>query len=179
MPNYTQKELDGVKGICQRLIDLRDNLNAQVLEENLLSEQNLGCLFGLLTQLKEIQGNSSNDVSLVACLLAKRYLADRFDIGNFDAAAKPQGAPGLDIDLVTSDGIHIIGEIKTTVPYSGARDDLGANQKASFQKDFEKLNKTDADRKFFFVTDDATFEIVNRKYANRYLQGVEIVLLNG
>lgn len=33
--------------------------------------------------------------------MAKNYLAQRFNIGDFDALAKPQGAPGLDIDLMT------------------------------------------------------------------------------
>lgn len=176
MQNYTENERTGVNGIVQRLQNIRGFLNNQSLGEDLLSEQNLDRLFGLLTQFKEIQGNSSNDISLAACLLAKRFLADRFAISNFDAAVKPQGAPGLDIDLVTQDKKHIIGEIKTTTPYSGAKNDLGSNQKDSFYKDFTKLNKTTADHKFFFVTDDHTFDIVKRKYTQK-LQGVEIVLL--
>ena len=178
MSNYTDNERVGVNGIVQRLREARDFLSSQVLDEDLLSEQNLGCLFGLLTHLKKIQGNNSNDISLAACILAKRYLADRFNIGNFDVAAKPQGAPGLDIDLQTQDKDRqrIIGEIKTTVPYSGAKNDLGANQKDSFNNDFKKLNKTAADHKFFFVTDQQTYEIVRQRYADK-LQGVTIVLL--
>ena len=152
MPNYTENEKTGVSGIVERLKNLLVFLSDQTLDESLESEQDLDRLFGVLAQSKAIQGNSNNDISLTACLLAKRYLAENYDIGNFDAAAKPQGAPGLDIDLITSHGVHIIGEIKTTVPYSGANGDLGANQKKSFEADFAKLAETKADHKFFFVT---------------------------
>lgn len=123
-----------------------------------------------------IQGNTSNDLSFLACLLAKSYLSKRLEISDFDAAAKPQGATGLDIDLITADGRHVIAEIKTTIPYSEAKNDLGAQQKASFKKDFDKLNKAQADNKFFFVTDLKTYNIVKQRYA-KFIPGVEIILL--
>lgn len=70
-----------------------------------------------LTGIKAILGNISKDVGFVATLLVKRYLAELFAIVDFDAAAKPQGAPGADIVAVTADGRQIIGELKTTTPY--------------------------------------------------------------
>lgn len=132
--------------------------------------------FEYLAQVKAIQGNINNDISFIACLMAKDYLVSRFNIGMFDIAAKPQGAPGLDIDLITSEGEHIIAEIKATVPYSGAKNDLGANQRKTFEHDFDKLNRTQAHHKFFFVTDRATFNIVQQKYASQ-VPGVKVVLL--
>jgi hypothetical protein len=109
--------------------------------------------------------------------MAKAYLIREFgEIDDFDVSAKPQGAPGLDIDIQTRAGKRIIGEIKTTVPYSGARNDLGAQQKDAFQKDFAKLNTTPADYKYFFVTDSATYNIVKRKYASQ-IPGVQVIHL--
>jgi hypothetical protein len=108
--------------------------------------------------------------------MAKNYLAQRFDIKEFDISIKPQGAPGLDIDLKTANDERIIGEIKTTVPYSGAKSDLGAKQKETFKHDFDKLNTTAAHHKFFFVTDRATFEVVQRRYIEQ-IPGVKVVLL--
>ena len=52
------------------------------------------------------------------------------------------------IDVQTQKGQRIIGEIKTTVPYSGARNDLGAQQKQALMTDFSKLNKATADYKY-------------------------------
>jgi len=113
----------------------------------------------------------------MACLMAKAYLVKEFgEIDGFDVSAKPQGAPGLDIDVQTLKGQRIIGEIKTTVPYSGARNDLGAQQKQALMTDFSKLNKTTADYKYFFVTDSATYNIVKRKYANQ-IPGVQVIQL--
>lgn len=42
-------------------------------------------------------------------------------------------------------GKRVIAEIKTTVPYSGAINDLGAKQKEAFRSDFAKLINTVAD----------------------------------
>lgn len=132
--------------------------------------------FEFIGQIRAIQGNTSNDFSFLACLLAKGYLSKRFEIRDFDAAAKPQAAPGLDVDIITPDGKRVIVEIKTTVPYSGAKNDLGAQQKASFQRDFDKLNRSQADYKFFFITDLKTYNIVQQHYS-KLIPGVEIILL--
>lgn len=174
MANYTADEQAYLQNAAKRLVQLRDFLNSTNIEEGADAVQWFECL----AQVKAIQGNTSNTLSFIACLLAKEYLMTRFKI-SFDVATKPQGAPGLDIDLVdTASGKRIIGEIKTTVPYSGAKNDLGAKQKETFKRDFDKLNHTTADYKFFFVTDKASFEVVQRKYASQ-ISGVEVVLLTG
>jgi hypothetical protein len=110
-----------------------------------------------LDGMKRIVGNTSNDLGFVSTLLAKEYLCERFEMQPFDAAEKPQGANGLDIDERTVTGERVIGEIKTTTPYHGDR--LGAAQLNSFRKDFDKLEREPADHKFFFVTHPSTYEI--------------------
>ncbi len=124
--------------------------------------------------IKQIQGNLSNDLSFVACLMAKRYLAQHHGVSDFDAAAKAQGAPGVDIDVRVTDGPRIVGEIKTTDPY--LPNDFGAQQKLKFREDFAKLNKIPADVKYLFVTEVRTYEILVKKYASE-IPGVRIVLL--
>lgn len=111
--------------------------------------------------MKQILGNTSNDMSLVAVLLAKEYVCSRHEMAPFDAASKPQGAPGLDIDETTVLGERVIAEIKTTTPYLGDR--LGAAQRASFAKDFAKLRRESAAHKYFFVTDRAAFDLSRRE----------------
>jgi hypothetical protein len=117
----------------------------------------------LLVGIKEIVGNASNDLSLVATLMAKEHLYRMLPMQPFDAALKPQGASGLDIDECTVDGERVVAEIKTTSPYRP--NDLGAAQKASFVRDFAKLRAAEAKHKFFFVTDPATYAVVQRRYA--------------
>jgi hypothetical protein len=159
--------------LARRLITLRNFLNSLEVKDDIAIEQ----WFEWLAQIKEIQGNSNNDISFTACLMAKAYLIREFgEIDDFDVSAKPQGVPGLDIDIQTRAGKRIIGEIKTTVPYSGARNDLGAQQKDAFQKDFAKLNNTPADYKYFFVTDATTYNIVKHKYAHQ-IPGVQVIQL--
>ena len=130
--------------------------------------------YGYLEAMKIITGNASNDMSFVAGLMAKDYLVRKLPMRSFDMAAKPQGASGLDIDERTLHGKRVVAEIKTTTPYGTY--DLGAQQQATFKKDFAKLNAADADHKFFFVTDKRTFDLMKRKYSVQ-IPGVTIVLL--
>jgi hypothetical protein len=130
--------------------------------------------YAYLSGLKAILGNASNALSFVATLMAKEYLCHTLPMRPFDVALKPQGAPGLDIDELTVDGRRVIAEIKTTSPYHA--NDLGAQQKAAFERDLCKLARMPADHRFLFVTDRRTFEIVRRRYAQR-LEGVSLVLL--
>ena len=124
--------------------------------------------------IRHVLGNFDNDVSFVACLLAKQFLYQRHTIAPFNVAEKPQGAPGLDFDVESVDGERIIAELKTTVPYR--ENDLGSNQRDSFLRDFDKLARTPADFKYFFVTDAQTYHVVNDRY-RQFLPGVELVLL--
>lgn len=132
--------------------------------------------FATLARIKDVQGNFNNDLSFVACLLAKSYLKKQFGVTNFDAASKAQGAKGLDIDVVSPSGERIAGEIKTIVPYKGAKNDFGAAQKKSFRADFAKLNKAQATHKLLFVTDKASYDLVQLKYSKE-IPGVQVVLL--
>lgn len=131
-------------------------------------------LFQFLAKLREIQGNVSNDVSFAATLMAKEYLSAKFDI-TFDAAEKAQGAPGIDIDLLTGSGDRIVAEIKTTVPYQ--RSDFGAQQAASFRKDFVKLASAAAKHKYLFVTDNRAYEALRKPKYVAQIPGVRVVNL--
>ncbi len=172
MTEYTLGESVYLHRIRQNIELLREFLNENQPVEN----ADAASWFEYLGKIRAIQGNTSNDYSFIACLLAKQYLATRFDIGNYDAALKPQGAPGLDVELMTAHGQRIVAEVKTTVPYSAAKNDLGSQQKSSFQKDFDKLNRAIADYKFFFVTDPKTYEVVQQRYIH-LIPDTELVLL--
>jgi len=169
---YTENEETYLKRIKERLTKLKSFLNTLNLED----DSELTDWYEGLSEIKTIQGNSNNDVSFIACVMAKGYLAKKFRIGTFDVAEKPQGANGLDIDLLTEGGERVVGEIKTTTPYSGAKNDFGAKQKESFKHDFDKLNNIPADHKFFFLTDSKSFELVQKKYA-KLIANVNVVLL--
>ncbi len=166
----TPRERHAVQEILDRIAAL-----AQFLEQSPVPKRpGASVLYRYLARMKEIQGNSDNGVSLVACLMAKEYLNRELDMESFDAATKPQGAPGLDIDEHTTAGARVVGEIKTTMPYGA--NDLGSAQKSSFEKDFKKLNAIAAANRFFFVTERRTFELMRVKYAAR-IPGVRVVLL--
>ena len=125
-------------------------------------------------KIKEILGNFNNDVSFVSCLMAKDFLQSQFDIKNFDVAEKAQSDPGLDIDVYTTDSKKIIAEIKIMVPYKGT--DFGASQIDSLRNDFRKLHNTKADYKFFFVTEQSAFKVLERKYSKEF-EGIFLILL--
>ncbi|MCR5614089.1 hypothetical protein [Treponema sp.] len=125
-------------------------------------------------KVKEIMGNFNNDISFVACLMAKDFLQSQFDIEDFDVSEKPQSAPGLDLEVYTKDLKKIIAEIKTTQPYK--ENDFGAKQIESLRNDFKKLHNVAADYKFLFVTEYSAYEVLKRKYIKEY-EGISLVLL--
>jgi hypothetical protein len=125
--------------------------------------------------IKALQGNANNDLSFLSCLLAKQYLVEHHVEVSFDAAAKAQGASGLDIDVRTTTGERIVGEVKTVEPYQP--NDFGAQQKASFQADFEKLRSATATFKYLFVTSKRAHDMLTRKHRND-LAGITLVLLS-
>jgi len=127
-----------------------------------------------LVAMKRTMGNTSNWVSFVACVLAKRYLNANLQMAEFDVSLKPQGAQGLDIDAMTVTGERVVAEIKTTIPYNQMR--LGAAQHASFQKDFDKLSSAVAEHRFLFVTDERTYQAVEHAFVSR-LNGIQLVSL--
>lgn len=125
-----------------------------------------------LTGIKNLLGNVSNDLGFIATLLVKLYLARRFGIADFDAAAKAQGAAGIDIEVRTADGQTVIGELKTTKPYQPG---FGAQQRAAIVKDLARLAAATADHRFMFVTDAGTFAILCKPSWAARAPGVEIV----
>jgi hypothetical protein len=73
-------------------------------------------------------GNAHNWASFVGCLMAKEYLVStNINIHQFDASSKAEGAKGLDIDEITTEGYRVVADIKSTSPHkTGSRPDLGA-----------------------------------------------------
>jgi hypothetical protein len=166
----TEKE----RRYCSDIADRVSRLRAFLSENTLAEPPEAAKWHSFLSELRKIQGNVSNDGSFIATLLAKQYLHSQFGV-DFDAAAKPQGAPGIDIDVKTTEGRRIVAEIKTTVPYQAS--DFGAQQAASFKKDFAKLAASEADYKFLFVTDSAAFAALHKDKYTKLMPGVRIVHL--
>jgi hypothetical protein len=168
--DLTVRERQEVQRLLERISQLADFLKGNTLP----ADAGPQILYRYLAQMKAIQGNADNGVSLVACLMAKEYLSEHLEMAPFDVAEKAQGAAGLDIDEHTTSGERVIAEIKTTVPFRA--NDLGAAQRTAFEKDFAKLKEEDAAHKFFFVTEERTYDVMRARYAAR-LAGVNLVLL--
>lgn len=168
---FSTNEHTEMNEIERRLKQMRDYLSSREFPPL----DDTAAWYVFLADLKAIQGNSSNDVSLIATLIAKQYLARRYGLQGFDATDKPQGAPGIDIDARLPDGRRLVAEIKTTSPYMP--NDLGAQQKAMFEKDFTKLANAIADIKLFLVTETKTFELMKKPKYKSQLSGVTVVLL--
>lgn len=166
----TVKELQSFRSIKERIEKLRHFLISNIEPESI----DASSWYSYLSRFKSLQGNPNTDISFIATYMAKEYLEKHFDI-NFDSADKPQGAPGLDIDIITNDGERIIAEIKTTYPYKV--NDLGAQQANTFNKDFRKLAENTASHKFFFLTEAKTFDLMRMAKYKKQLRGVNVVLL--
>lgn len=111
MSDYTESEERARAAILEKDRALRLYLAAHKI-----SSDDPTAWLDYLTGIKNLLGNISNDLGFVATILVKHYLAERFAITDFDAAAKAQGAAGVDIEARTAGGQTIIGELKTTKP---------------------------------------------------------------
>lgn len=169
----TDREKQYCSEISDRVFYLKQFLLKNELSEPIEPVQ----WHSFLSAFRKIQGNLSNDGSFIATLLAKTYLSSKYDI-EFDAAEKPQGAPGIDIEIESADGVSIVAEIKTTVPYQAT--DFGAQQAASFKKDFAKLSASEATDKYLLVTDQHAFEVLHKEKYRKFMPGVCVVdLISG
>jgi hypothetical protein len=110
--SLTQSEQERLDVTIQRVQEAREFLCSRAPQDD-----DPATWFLYLSVLKTIQGNADNDLSFLACILAKRYLLEVHGDVSFDAAHRLQGAPGLDIDFRAADGRRVIGEVKTTTPY--------------------------------------------------------------
>lgn len=168
----SNEEIDYIESLSKKIDQVRafltDDVPSNFANEDVIEQ------YEAMKGFRRIMGNIDNDLSFLGCLLIKEFLNQRHSFSELNMALKPQGSPGLDVDEKTTNGKRIIGELKTTYPYK--ENDLGANQKNTFMKDFEKLQQNVADIKYFFVTESKTFDIVRSKYS-QYLKGVNLVLL--
>lgn len=165
----TKGETDHLQVIVHRVEETRNFLCTKAP-----AGEDAGAWFLYLAALKVIQGNSDNDLSFLACLLAKRHLETVHGAAPFDVADKAQGASGLDIDFRTVDGHRIIGEVKTTTPYKIK--DFGGQQWTHIRADIHKLRTSEADFKYLFVTDERAHEILAMRYSIE-LAGIHLVCL--
>ncbi|MHB8733231.1 MAG: hypothetical protein ACYDAB_15770 [bacterium] len=151
-------------------------LRAFLREHDLPAPDCVNEWYEFLAAVKGIQGNLNNDVAFIATLMAKEYLTKHFQISDFDAAEKRQGASGIDIVARTHDGKCVVAEIKSTFPYGTDR--FGGNQTDTIRRDLVRLAATQADLKFFFVTESKSFDILKGRRNSWKAQGVRIVLLS-
>jgi hypothetical protein len=73
---HSQLERVCLRAASLRLESLRHYLNTIDLTE----ESDVETWFASLATIKQVQGNFNNDISFVACLLAKRYLFEHFGV---------------------------------------------------------------------------------------------------
>jgi hypothetical protein len=157
---------------CDRIRHKEKGLREFLSKNNLLEPMGAHQWLGYLTEIKDILGNINNDIGFIATLLVKAYLERRFGVTNFDASGKPQGASGIDIQAVSSDGKAVAGELKTTKPYQPG---FGAQQRAMILKDLARLAASAADHRFMFVTDAEAYRtLCGSSFASR-APGVELV----
>lgn len=169
-PNMSPAEAREFSTILSKDREIRSFLEAKYIDES------TGPLDFLeyLNSMKNIIGNINNDVGFAATLIVKQYLKDRFQIVDFDAAGKAQGAPGYDITAKTPGGSFVVGELKTTKPYQPG---FGAQQRTTILKDLARLASSTAEHRFMFVIDPETFQaLCGRSFALK-APGVEIVNL--
>ena len=162
-----RKRFGEVVGVVQRLRGL--------LSDSTPDSEDVRTWLRYLAALKTLQGNSSNDMSFLACLLAKEYLEQQHGPLGLDVAAKAQGAAGLDIDVTTTAGARIVAEVKTMTPYRVR--EFGGNQRTAFKKDFAKLRTEVATHTYLFVTDPVAYQVLLMHY-EADLAGVNLVLLD-
>lgn len=83
----TSNEERHVKAVGEKLEGIKALLNGVTLSETAPLGEWLTCL----RAMKEIVGNSHNDMNTIACLMAKEYLCRKLPMRDYDAMAKAHG----------------------------------------------------------------------------------------
>ena len=167
----TPNEERHVRAVGEKLESIKALLNEATLSATAPMGEWLICL----RAMKEIAGNSHNDMNTIACLMTKDYLRHKLSMRDYDAMAKAHGAGGFDIDEQTADGQRVIAEIKTTGAF-GLKD-IRQPQRKAILDDLDGLCAAEARHKFFFVVDPEIFAIIKRKHFS-HLPGMTLVLVS-
>lgn len=166
-----REEIKNLRDIRGRI----EQVSSYLIAKDLSKFEDVADWYNFLADIKSIQGNFNNDISFLATLMAKQYLEKKYGLLGFNAAEKAQGAPGLDIDVRLPSGERLVAEIKTTTPYKP--NDLGSQQKNTFSKDFAKLADAKADIKLFFLTEQRTFDLMQKPKYRSQLSQITVVHL--
>ena len=158
-----------LESVAHRLERLRGFLDAYPIPA---PEQNAAEWFNFLNGIKRLLGNFNQSLDLTAMLLVKEYLTMKHSDVEFNTAGKSQGAPGLDIDVMTRTGQRIVAALKTLAPHH--EHDFGSQQKSAVLRDFAKLAAARAEHKYLFLTAPEAFDVIWRRYRQR-VEGVVVV----
>jgi len=164
-----QRALDALN---RKLHALRDILPVEGAGE----PAELDAVAGNFERLRRALGNLDNDVSLLACLRAKRQLARLHGALECDVSTKHQNAAGVDIETRTPAGDTILAEVKTMRPV-GPGGDFGANQAKQVRQDLERLRRSEARYKYFCVTDPMAVDALRRPRYASDVAGVTVLLV--
>lgn len=165
----SKKEEAEIDSIKNKLIEIKKILNTDSLD--------VSKCYNELLKVKSVLGNYNNLISFLACIKAKEYFKSEgfIDESHEIVADKKQGANGLDFDFLSLKKDRIIGELKTTVPYK--KHNFGAKQKESIAQDLKKLINSEAKFKFYFVTNDITFELISKLMLEKNLNNIKLINL--
>ena len=165
--NFWENQKQYMETMAKEFDSLKSFLN--------LAQEKTGDVLGVnefwkkYNSVKEALGNFNNDMTSIACLMAKEWLFQN-NLINCECMSKTDilessvNAGGFDIDIINEDNLRIIGEVKTTSFY---KKDFGAMQKKGIIKDLVGLEKGAKEKeknhispkyKFMFVTDSKVFE---------------------
>lgn len=147
------QDLERINGKIKKLATFLNN------EDLLVKNNNITEMLKKFMNLKQIIGNLDMDIHFLASHIANSFLEKKHGI-TIDLT-KPGGSAGFDIKTE-----QVVGEIKTTIPYN--KNDFGANQKKTIQKDLRRLEESDREFKYFFVTNQKTEQILIEKYSRKY-----------
>lgn len=165
--NFWENQKQYMETMAKEFDSLKSFLN--------LAQEKTGDVLGVnefwkkYNSVKEALGNFNNDMTSIACLMAKEWLFQNNLIScecmsKTDILESSVNAGGFDIDIINEDNQRIIGEVKTTSFY---KKDFGAMQKKGIIKDLVGLEKGAKEKeknhispkyKFMFVTDSKVFE---------------------
>jgi len=110
----TQGEWDAIQGIADRLTRLQEFLNNNACPDAGATADDW---FTFLASFKAILGNSSSDLGLVSCLMAKDYLSSRFQLVPIESQ---EAAEGKRIDSTAHGHWRTIIASQDTSPTEGA-----------------------------------------------------------
>lgn len=166
------RESESLRNIMEKL-----NSAQQFFEENRyrhFSDESLLSQFEVLCECRRIFGKVDQAINYMAIQLMQQYLIEKHLLKLVHSQIKKQDEFTFMFEEKAPNGEEVAAILNTTPATLSS--EFNPSQRSIFFQDCRLLSKTKATRRYYFVTDEYVYNIIEKKY-KQFLESIQLILL--